>query len=90
MNWSNFEFYNPEFFWLFTLIPLVIIWRVLVRKRSSATLTIPSIKGFKAEQSIISKLKPILFVLRISALCLLILALARPRNVAVSKKTKTD
>ncbi len=29
-------------------------------------------------------------MLRISALCILILALARPRNVAVSKKTKTN
>jgi len=90
MNWNNFEFHSPEFFWLFLLIPLVIIWQVLVRKRNSATLTIPSIKGFKAEQSIISKLKPIIYVLRILALSLLIMALARPRNVAVSKKTKTN
>ena len=90
MNWSNFEFNSPEFFWLFALIPFVILWRVLVRKRSSATLTIPSVKGFKAEQSIISKLKPMRFIVRISALCLLILAFARPRNVAVCKKTKTN
>ncbi len=90
MNWSNFEFHNPEFFWLFLLIPLVILWYVLKRKKNAATLTIPSIKGFKAEQSIVSKLKPTLAVLRIAALCLLILALARPRNVAVSKKTKTN
>ena len=90
MNWTNFEFLNPEFFWLYAIIPFVILWKILVRKKSSATLTIPSVKGFKAEQSIIGKLKPILFLLRISALCILILALARPRNVAVSKKTKTN
>jgi Ca-activated chloride channel family protein len=90
MNWNNFEFHSPEFFWLFILIPLVIIWQIVVRKRNTATLTIPSIKGFKAEQSFVSKLKPILVVLRVVALSLLILALARPRNVAVSKKTKTN
>ena len=90
MNWNNFEFHSPEFFWLFLLIPLVIIWQIVVRKRNTATLTIPSIKGFKAEQSFVSKLKPILVVLRVVALSLLILALARPRNVAVSKKTKTN
>jgi Ca-activated chloride channel homolog len=90
MNWSNFEFHSPEFFWLFILIPFVIIWQIVVRKRNTATLTIPSIKGFKAEQSIVSKLKPILYVLRIAALSILIVALARPRNVAVSKKTKTN
>ena len=90
MNWNNFEFHSPEFFWLFLLIPVVIVWQILIRKRNSATLTIPSVKGFKAEESIVSKLKPILYVLRIAALSILILALARPRNVAVSKKTKTN
>jgi Ca-activated chloride channel family protein len=90
MNWNNFEFYSPEFFWLFLLIPFIIVWQVVVRKRNSATLTMPNIKGFKASQSVVSKLKPILVVLRIVALCFLILALARPRNVAVSKKIKTN
>ncbi|NVK51854.1 MAG: VWA domain-containing protein [Flavobacteriaceae bacterium] len=89
-NWNNVEFYSPEFFWLYLVIPFVILWYVLVRKKNAATLTIPSVKGFKAEQSILSKLKPALYVFRILALCLLILALARPRNVAVSKKTKTN
>lgn len=90
MNWNNFEFHSPEFFWLFILIPFVILWYILMRKKNAATLTIPSVKGFKAEQSIVSKLKPIVYVLRVLALCVLILALARPRNVAVSKKTKTN
>ena len=90
MNWNNFEFHSPEFFWLFLLIPIVILWYVLMRKKSAATFTIPTINGFKANQSIIPKLKPILNVLRLVAFCLLILALARPRNVSVSKKTKTN
>ena len=90
MNWNNFEFYNPEFFWLFLLIPIIIVWQVLVRKKNAATLTVPSTKGFKASQDIISKLKPILYIFRLLALCCLITALARPRNVAVSKKTKSN
>ncbi|GGG91840.1 BatA protein [Polaribacter pacificus] len=90
MDWSNFEFLNPEFFWLFALIPILIVWYVLMRNKNSANLTIPSVKGFKAEQSWLPKLKPILYVLRLLAFSLLIVALARPRNVAVSKKTKTN
>ena len=90
MNWNNFEFYSPEFFWLFLLIPLLIVWQVLVRKKNAATLTVPSTKGFKAEQNLVSKLKPLLYILRLLALCCIILALARPRNVAVSKKTKSN
>ncbi len=90
MNWNNFEFHSPEFFWLFLLIPLVITWYFLVRKKNTATLTIPNIKGFKADKSILPKLKPVLNLLRLLAFSILIIALARPRNVAVSKRTKTN
>ena len=50
----------------------------------------PSVKGFKVKASILSKLKPILYVLRLLALAAIVIALARPRNVSVSKKTKTN
>ncbi|AUC85629.1 aerotolerance regulator BatA [Polaribacter sp. ALD11] len=90
MNWSNFEFYNPEFLWLLLLIPLLAIWHFFMRKKDTAVLTMPSIKGFKVEASILSKLKPILYLLRLLALAAIIVALARPRNVSVSKKTKTN
>ena len=89
MNWNNFEFNNPEFLWLLTIIPLVAVWYFFMRKKEAANLTMPSIKGFKPD-SLLSKLKPILYVLRIVALAAIIIALARPRNVSVSKKTKTN
>lgn len=90
MNWSNFEFLNIEFLWLLILIPLLAVWHFFMRKKDAAVLTMPSIKGFKAETSILAKLKPILYVLRLLALAAIIVALARPRNVSVSKKTKTN
>ena len=89
-NWSNFEFLNPEFLWLLILIPLLAVWYFFVRKKDAAVLTVPSIKGFKTKSSIISKLKPILGLLRLLALVAIIVALARPRNVSVSKKTKSN
>lgn len=89
-NWSNFEFLNPEFLWLLILIPLLAVWYFFVRKKDAAVLTVPSIKGFKTKSSIVSKLKPILGLLRILALAAIIVALARPRNVSVSKKTKSN
>jgi Ca-activated chloride channel family protein len=88
--WQNFEFLNPQFLWLLLLIPLLAIWYFLIRNDDSATLTIASTKGFEMKPSILSKLKPLLYVLRLLALTLLIVALARPRNVAVSKRTKTN
>tara|TARA_R110001583_G_scaffold23999_2_gene87998 strand:- start:337 stop:1341 length:1005 start_codon:yes stop_codon:yes gene_type:complete len=87
---QNFEFLHPQFLWLLVLIPLLAIWLYLVRKKDSATLTIASTKGFEGKPSILSKLKPLLNVLRLLALTLLIIALARPRNVSVSKRTKTN
>ena len=89
MNWSNFEFHSPGFLWLLILIPLVAIWHFFMRKKDAAVLTMPSIKGFKTD-SLLSKLKPLLYLLRLLALVAIIIALARPRNVAVSKKTKSN
>ncbi len=89
MKWNNFEFLHPQFLWLLVLVPILAIWYFLIRKNDSATLTIASTKGFEAEPSILSKLKPLVSVLRLLAITLLIVALARPRNVSVSNRTKT-
>ena len=85
---QNFEFLHPQFLWLLVLIPILAAWLYLVRKKDSATLTIASIKGFEVRPSILSKLKPVLNILRLLALTLLIVALARPRNVSVVKELK--
>jgi Ca-activated chloride channel family protein len=90
MRWNNFEFLNPEFLWLLVLIPLLAIWYFFMRKKDNATLTITSTKGFEVAPSILSKLKPILAALRLTAITLLIIALARPRIVEVSSHTKTN
>lgn len=86
---AKITFLNPEFFWLFLLIPLAIIWLVLKRNQQSATLKVSSIKGFKTAPSLLAKLKPYLNVLRLLALSSLIVAMARPRTVDISNKTKT-
>ena len=90
MNWNNFEFNNPEFLWLLTLIPFIATWFFLVRKKETATLTVSSLKGFNKTSSFLPKLKPLLPIIRLIALTLLIIALARPRNVAVSTKVKAN
>ena len=90
MNWNNFEFNNPEFLWLLALIPFIATWFFLVRKKETATLTVSSLKGFNTTSSFLPKLKPLLPIIRLIALSLLIIALARPRNVAVSTKVKAN
>jgi len=86
---DNFEFVNPGFFWLLILLPLALLWYIFKRKKQTAELKISSLKGFKATPAFLPKLKPLLFLLRLLALTFLIMALARPRTVDVSTKTKT-
>ena len=87
---SNFEFYSPEFLWLLLLIPIIAVWFFLTRAKEAAHLRMPSIKGFQTRKSFLPKLKPIVYLLRLLAFTALIIALARPRQVSVSKKTKTN
>jgi Ca-activated chloride channel family protein len=89
MMFDNIEFLNKELFWLLLLLPTAIIWYVFKHNKQSAELKISSIKGFKVSPSIWSKFRHVLFALRLIALGLLITALARPRTVDVSTKTKT-
>jgi Ca-activated chloride channel family protein len=83
------SFLNPEFFWLFLLLPLAIAWQIWKRKQQTATLKISSVNGFKSQKSLLAKLKPFLFVLRLLALSSLIIAMARPRKVDISSQTKS-
>ena len=83
------SFLNPEFFWLFLLLPAAVLWQIWKRKQQSATLKISSVKGFKAQKSLLAKLKTFLFVLRLLALSSLIIAMARPRKVDISSQTKS-
>lgn len=86
---GNLEFHNPEFFWLLLVLPLAILWYFFKKKKQTAELKVSSLKGFKVTSSSLPKLKHGLFVLRLLALGILIIALARPQTVDVSTKTKT-
>ncbi len=85
---DNIEFANPQFFWLLLLLPLAALWYFFKRNEETAALKISSIKGFSA-QSILPKLKPLLFLLRLLALAAIITALARPQTEDISTRTKT-
>jgi Ca-activated chloride channel homolog len=86
---EGIEFLNKQMFWVFLILPIVMLWYVLKYKEQTAEFRISSIKGFKIENSWLPKLKHLMFALRLFALALLILALARPQTVDVSTKTKT-
>lgn len=86
---EKISFLNPEFFWLFLLIPVAIAWLYWKKNQQSAALKISSLQGFKGTNSVLAKLEPLLNIIRLLALSSLIVAMARPRTVDVSNKTKT-
>ena len=86
---SNFEFVNPQLFWLLMLLPALILWYFLKRNQHTATLKISSLAGFKSKKNWLAKIRPALFGLRLVALALLIVAMARPRTIDESTRIKT-
>ena len=82
-------FLNPEFLWLFLVLPLAIGWLFYKRNQISATVKMSSLEPFKQNRTFLAKAKPFLYVLRILALSSIIIALARPRSVDVTSKSKT-
>lgn len=85
---NKFEFANPEFLWLFVLIPLLGIWYYFGRKKENAKILFSTANALKKDT--VSKMKPILYLLRLLAFAALIIAIARPRNKNISTKTKTN
>ena len=85
---ENISFANPDFFWLLLILPLAIVWYIFKQKEETASLRISSAKGF-SYKSILPKLKPGLFILRLLALGAIIIAMARPQTEDISTRTKT-
>lgn len=85
---DNVQFANPEFFWLLLILPLAILWFFLTRKEQMASVKLSSSKAFSTS-SWLTKLKPVLFALRLLALASVITALARPQIEDISTRTKT-
>src|SRR5690606_11763699 len=83
-----FEFVNPEFFWLFLALPVAVAWYLWKRNQTTASVKLSAIKGFKKSSNWIAKLRPRLVVLRLGALSLFIVAMARPRNVDTTSRIK--
>ena len=82
-------FLNPEFLWLFLVLPIAIGWLFYKRNQLSATVKMSSLEPFKQNRTLLAKAKPFLYVLRILALSSIFIALARPRSVDVTSKSKT-
>lgn len=83
------EFLNPEILYVGLVLPLLVVYYVLWSRRG-ATLTVSTLQGMKQPRTLRYMLRHVPFVLRVVALGLIIVALARPVNVRSGSETTTE
>lgn len=85
----EYSFANSEFFWGLLVIPVLVAWHILSRKKQVAHVLSPSVKAF-TKAGRLPKWQPVLLVLRMLSVGFIIVALARPQTQDVSTQTKTN
>ncbi|WP_417610732.1 vWA domain-containing protein [Owenweeksia hongkongensis] len=86
----NYQFENIEFLWLLLIIPFLIVWQWFKNKQQSPELKFPGASLLAAQgANWLAKLRPLLYALRLIAIALVIVAMARPRTSEENSKTKS-
>lgn len=86
----TFEFVSPEWFWLLALVPVMVFWFWYSRRRHNAEWNMSALNTADRGTNFWSLAKSFLWVLRLAAMVLIIIALARPRYVDQSTRIKTS
>lgn len=87
---DDIYFANPNYLWLLLILPVALAWHFFTWKKKQAVLKMPSLLWFQDVSSIWSKVYPFLFIMRLIAIGLIILAISRPQTVDISTRTKTN
>lgn len=99
MSWfRGITFAQPVFFWLLLLIPLIVLWYIKRQNKLQGTLGVSAIKGFSAaaaknKNRFFAKhagLRHYAIVLRVLALTMIIIALARPQSALSWQNSTTE
>ena len=83
----NSSFMHPHFLWLLLVIPIALFWHYFIKNQQEVALKMSTIEGLSSKKSLLIKLRPFLYVLKLLALGFIIIALARPRNTQKSSYT---
>ena len=88
---ENIEFANPKLLWLLLLVPLAIIWYILRHKKQEASVNFSDLNGMvKLPKTWKAYLRHLLFALKMAALALLIVALARPQSSSTNSTSNIE
>ena len=83
-------FANPNYLWLLLILPVVLTWQIFSRNKKQPLLKMPSLSNFQEGSFFWARIFHGLFIFRLCAIGLIILAIARPQAVDVSTRTKTN
>jgi Ca-activated chloride channel homolog len=87
----NYTYAHPELFYLLLALLPVIGWYIYRHKKFSASLMIPTTRGFAtAPKTWKHSLRHVLFIFRILAMALLIVVLARPQSTENWENVSTE
>lgn len=88
---NDITFANKELLWLLLIIPAIIAWYIWKNKTYTAELKVSSLNGFDGvKKSLKQYFRHSSIVLRLLALALLIVVLARPQSRSSWKDVKTE
>ena len=88
---ENIEFANPKLLWLLLIVPLAIVWYILRHKKQEAAVSFSDLKGMaKLPKTWKAYLRHLLFALKMAALALLIVALARPQSSSTNSTSNIE
>ncbi len=88
---NDITFANKELFWLMLLIPAIAGWYIWKNKTFTAELKVSTIHGFDGiKKSVKQYFRHVGIVLRLIAIALIIVVLARPQSRSSFKDVKTE
>ena len=88
---ENLEFVNPKLLWLLVMLPIAIAWYLLRYKKQEASVRFSDMSGFTLlPKTWKAYLRHLLFALRMAALALLIVALARPQSSSTNSTSNIE
>ncbi len=91
MRLPTFHFAHPGFLYLLLLLPLLVAWYLRKGRHGETPLRYSTLLPFQSlGPTLKERLRPLTFLLRLMAIALVVLALARPRTTAHGENIHTE
>lgn len=90
-NFNEIKYANPEYLWILAILPLLLVWLIWKNKKLYPELVLPTSDAIKlAKKTIRQRLIYLPNVLRVLAIGLIIIAIARPQTSSSRRNIKSE